>query len=369
MPRFTKRLAACAAALALLAGLASWLAHVPAVQDALLRRVIDQTLRVTHDELLADDALRVVLCGTGNPLPDRNRANACTAVFAGGNLYLVDAGPGASKNLGLWRLPAPQLAAVMLTHFHSDHIGDLGEINLQTWAQGRAHPLRVFGPPGVEQVVGGFAQAYALDRDYRVAHHGAELMPPANWAMEPHAVKIDIAPGAAPCAGGSATVLEENGLKVTAFTVNHAPVAPAYGYRFDYKGRSAVVSGDTTKCANLVTRARGADVLIHEAQSAPMLELLEAGARRLGNGRIAQIMSDIRRYHTTPEDAAAEANEAGVRLLVLSHIGPPTPNAFVRMAFMRGVGAVRPRGVVLGYDGMLLTLPASSDAIGISSVN
>ncbi len=357
------------AALAVLVAIAWWLIQLPAVQDAVLRRVIGYNLAAARNDLLAPDALRVVLCGTGNPLPDRDRADACTAIFAGGSFYLVDAGPGAWKNLALWHIPAARLAAVMLTHYHSDHIGDLGEVNLETWAQGRVNPLRVFGPPGVEEVVGGFAQAYALDRDYRVAHHGAALMPPANWAMEPHAVKIDAEPGASPCAGGAATVLEENGLKVTAFTVNHAPVAPAYGYRFDYKGRSVVISGDTTKCANLVAQARGADVLIHEAQSAPMVKLIEEAASRLGNARIAKIMSDILRYHTTPEDAAAEANEAGVRLLVLSHIGPPTPNAFVRMSFMRGVGAVRPRGVVLGYDGMLLTLPAGSDTIDTSSVN
>ena len=369
MSRSAKRLAACGAALGLLAGLVWWMAHVPAVQDAVLRRVVERTLGATRNDLLADDALRVVLCGTGNPLPDPNRADACTAVFAGGNMYLVDAGPGSWKNLALWHMPAAKLAAVMLTHYHSDHIGDLGEVNLQTWAQGRANPLRVFGPPGGEVVVGGFAQAYALDRDYRVAHHGAALMPPADWVMEPDVVKIDAEPGAAPCAGGSATVLEENGLKVTAFTVNHAPVAPAYGYRFDYKGRSVVISGDTTKCANLVAQARGVDVLIHEAQSAPMVKLIEEAASCRGNARVAKIMSDILRYHTTPEDAAAEANQAGVRLLVLSHIGPPTPNAFVRMAFMRGVVAVRPRGVVLGYDGMLLTLPASSDKIDTSSVN
>lgn len=369
MSRSAKRLAACSASLVLLAGLVWWMAHIPAVQDALLRRIVERTIGATRNDLLADDALRVVLCGTGNPLPHPDRADACTAVFAGGNMYLVDAGPGAAKNLALWHLPAPKLAAVMLTHYHSDHIGDLGEINLQTWAQGRANPLRVFGPPRVEVVVGGFTQAYALDRGYRVAHHGAELMPPANWAMEPHVVKIDAEPGATPFAGGAATVLQENGLKVTAFTVHHAPVAPAYGYRFDYKGRSVVISGDTTKCANLVAQARGADVLIHEAQSASMVKLIEEAASRKGNARVAKIMSDILRYHTTPEEAAAEANEASVRLLVLSHIGPPTPNAFVRMSFMRGVGAIRPRGVMLGYDGMLLTLPAGSDTIDTSSVN
>lgn len=322
--------------------------HIAAVQDAVFRRVIAQTLASTRNDLLEPDALRVVLCGTGNPLADRNRAAACTAIFAGGNIYLVDIGPGAWKNLALWHIPAPRIAAVLFTHFHSDHIGDLGEANLESWAQGRDHPLRVYGPPGVEQVVAGFEQAYSLDEGYRIAHHGAALMPSANWQMQPLAVKIDTPAGASPCAGGSATVLEENGLKVTAFTVDHTPVAPAYGYRFDYKGRSVVVSGDTKTCANLVAAATGADVLIHEAQAAHLVKLIQGEAERIGNARVAKIMSDILRYHTTPVEAASEANQAGVQLLVLSHIGPPTPNVLARIAFMRGVADVRPRDVLLG---------------------
>jgi ribonuclease Z len=342
--------------------------HMPAVQDAVLRRAIEETFAATRNDLLAPDSMRVLLCGTGNPLASRERADACTAIFAGGNFYLVDVGPGAWKNLSLWHIPPARLSAVMLTHYHSDHIGDLGEINMQTWGLGRDHPLRVYGPSGVEQVVGGFAQAYGLDEGYRVAHHGAALLPPANWQMHPLAVRIDTPAGASPCAGGSATVLEENGLKVTAFTVDHSPVAPAYGYRFDYKGRSVVISGDTVKCANLVAVATGADVLIHEAQAPHMVRLIGEEATRAGNARIAKIMSDILRYHTTPVEAASEANQAGVAMLVMSHLGPPTPNLLARIAFMRGVEEVRPRGVVLGYDGMLLTLPAGSKAIEISTV-
>jgi len=358
-----------AAALAALIAIAWWMIHVPAIQDAVLRRAIDNALNGTRNDLLEPDALRVVLCGTGNPLADRNRAAACTAVFAGGNIYIVDTGPGSWKNLALWHIPAPRVAAVMLTHFHSDHIGDLGELNLETWANGRDHPLRVYGPPGVDQVVNGFAQAYSLDEGYRIAHHGTGLMPAENWQMQPLAVKIDTPAGVSPCASGSATVLEENGLKVTAFTVDHAPVAPAYGYRFDYKGRSVVVSGDTIKCANLVAVATGADVLIHEAQSAHLVMMIQQAAERIGNARVAKIMSDIRRYHTTPVDAASEANQAGVGMLVLSHIGPPTPNMLAKIAFMRGVSDIRPSGVVLGYDGLLLTLPASSKDIETSTVH
>jgi ribonuclease Z len=354
--------------LAALVAIFFWMIHIPAVQDAIFRRVIARTLASTRNDLLAPDALRVALCGTGNPLADRERAAACTAIFAGGNIYLVDIGPGSWKNLALWRIPAPRVAAVMFTHFHSDHIGDLGELNIETWAQGRDHPLRVYGPVGVEQVVDGFEQAYSLDEGYRIAHHGAALMPPANWQMQPIAVKIDTPPGVSPCAGGSATVLEENGLKVTAFTVDHTPVAPAYGYRFDYKGRSVVISGDTVKCANLVAQATGADVLIHEGQAAHLVKLIQEAAEAMGNARAAKIMSDIRRYHTTPVEAATEANQAGVALLVLSHIGPPTPNMLAKITFMRGVADVRPHGVILGYDGLLLTLPADSKEIETSSL-
>src|SRR5271170_1913011 len=169
MSRLSRKLIAVAAVLAILIAAGWWMLHLPAVQDAIFRRVIANTLEATRNDLLAPDALRVVLCGTGNPLADRNRAAACTAIFAGGNIYLVDIGPGAWKNLALWRIPAARIAAVMFTHFHSDHIGDLGEANLETWAQGRDHPLRVYGPPGVDQVVGGFEEAYSLDEGYRIA--------------------------------------------------------------------------------------------------------------------------------------------------------------------------------------------------------
>ncbi|HKN09974.1 MAG TPA: hypothetical protein VJ376_10905, partial [Pseudomonadota bacterium] len=104
MSRFAKRIIACGATLAALAVLMWWSVRIPVVQDAILRRAVDRALSATRNDLLGPDALRVVLCGTGNPLPDRDRADACTAVFAGGSLYLVDAGPGAWKNLALWHL-------------------------------------------------------------------------------------------------------------------------------------------------------------------------------------------------------------------------------------------------------------------------
>src|SRR5262249_12760467 len=186
-------------------------------------------------------------------------AGACTAIFAGGPLWIVDTGPGSWRTLALRRIRGEAIGAVFYTHLHSDHIGELGEFNLQTWVAGRPGPLRVYGPDGVAELVRGFSEAYAADTRFRIAHPGEALLPPDRAAMVAMPVRLE---------GGDATrVLDEDGVVVTAFAVAHDPVKPAFGYRFDYRGRSVVVSGDTRPSPNLVVQARGADVLVHEAQA------------------------------------------------------------------------------------------------------
>jgi ribonuclease Z len=301
----------------------------------------------------------VLLCGTASPLPHPTRAKACVAVFAGDRFWVVDTGPGSWNRMGLWQIDGRRIGGILLTHFHSDHIGDLGEWNLQTWVAGRPGPLVVYGGPGVDRVVHGFSEAYALDNDYRTAHHGADVMVPAVGKMEAR-------PVAGPAAGGApAVVLQEDGLTITAFAVDHAPIHPAYGYRFDYRGRSVVVSGDTVKSPALVAAAKGADVLVHEAQANHLVALLRDGAAA-DRPRAAKLLGDIPSYHTTPVQAAEVANEAGVRLLVLYHLTPPPPAWIVEQAFVRGVSAVRPSDWVLGDDGTLVTLPPESTSVGVT---
>jgi ribonuclease Z len=308
-------------------------------------------------ELFDDNALRVILCGTSSPLPDPNRAKSCVTVVAAGKAYVVDTGPESWKTLGLLNFPGGRIAAILLTHFHSDHIGDLGEFRMQTWVAGRRRPLPVHGPAGVEQVVAGFNQAYALDDKYREAHHGGDIMPlsGANLVAKPFATR----------AGGERfVVLEDGELTVTAFEVDHFPAAPAVGYRFDYRGRSVVISGDTKKLAAVAVASSGADVLIHDALSQPLRQVLADAARDAGNARVAKLLNDIGDYHASPLEAAEIANDAGVRLLIYTHFVPALIQPPLQLAYFNEVEAVRSRdSFVVGYDGLRIDLPAGSRAI------
>ncbi len=330
------------------------LLRVPAVQDRLVDRIIRKNMdNSDRQALFTDDALRLLVCGSSSPFPSDERARPCLAVIAGGKFYVVDTGPGSWNRMALLRIPGERIGGILYTHFHSDHIGDLGEFNMQTWvAGGREGPLQVYGPAGVERLVAGFQEAYALDSGYRIAHHGAEMLPPERGRMRarPLALNGD---------GSPSPVLTDGELKISVFPINHKPIEPAVGYRFDYKGRSLVISGDTTKDAHLIAAARGADLLAHEAQNQEMVKRLHDAAHDLGRPRLEKIFSDIPSYHTSPVEAAEAANEAGVKTLLLYHLTPPPPNAIAESVFLRGVATVRPQGVVMARDGMLIELPLS----------
>ncbi len=318
--------------------------------ERVLEWQVQQALRRDTAVLESPD-MTVVLCGTGSPLPDPQRAGACTAVIAGGQFVLVDAGPGAWETLDLTRLPTGALSAVLLTHFHSDHIGDLGETMVQSWIAGRGQPLEVFGPAGTARVVDGLVAAYSQDADYRTAHHGAAAMPRA--AAPAVAREIALGDGA----DAEAVVFERNGLKVTMFSVDHAPIHPAVGYRFEYKGNVVVVSGDTAKSANVVAHARGADLLIHEALNRDMMGRVATIATQSGQARLGKMAGDTLDYHTSPLEAAEVARDAGVTTLVFTHVVPGPRNMIMRRMFLAGVGDVFAGEVVLGEDGQRFTLP------------
>jgi len=331
------------------------------VQQWVFDRAAQKMTASVNTAPLTDDALRVAICGSSAPLPSARRAKACVAVFAGGKFYIVDSGPESVENLVLWGIPLSAVGGVLLTHFHSDHIGDLGELQLQTWAGGREKPLDVYGGPGVEQVVDGFNRAYRQDQGYRTAHHGERVMPSAAWGMVAHTIPLDGHPTHAK--DRTATFYNDGSLRITAIEVDHAPIEPAYAYRFDYNGRSVVVTGDLKDHPPLAHAAKGADLLVSEAISRSMTRSLEDAANSISRDRTAAIMRDVQDYHIAPEEAARIANDAGVGLLVFYHL-LPAPDAFItRRLFAHGVDAVRPRDWTIADDGSLYTLPIGSSEI------
>jgi len=339
----------------------------PKVEQALYDKGAEAKTAEVNTAPLVDDALRVAVCGSSAPLPDPDRAKACVAVFAGGKFYVVDSGPESTENLVLWGIPLSSIGGVMITHFHSDHIGDLGELHLQTWAGGRAEKLAVYGGPGIDRVVDGFNRAYAQDQVYRTTHHGEKVMPSKTWGMVAHTVELDGPP--TPAKDRTGLVFDDGALRVTAIEVDHAPISPAYAYRFDYKGRSVVITGDLKYHPPLIKSAADADVLISEAISKTMTQSLQNAARAAGRERTAAIMHDIEDYHITPEEAASIANDAHVKLLVYYHLLPTPTGRIARDLFTQGVDKARHGAWTIADDGSLYTLPLGSKEVRIGKVS
>lgn len=354
-----RRLVTTLVAVAVIGGIAGWLFRADLATFVMARGAAANLGTDRIAEL--PDGLHVALCGAGSPLPDPNRSGPCLAVIAGNTLLVVDAGSGGSRNLQRMRLGPGRVAAVLLTHFHSDHIDGLGELAMQRWV-GAAHeaPLPVYGPPGVEAVVGGFNQAYHADFGYRTAHHGEAIAPSSGAGSQ--AVPFEL-----PAPGELREIWNADGLMIRTFTVDHEPVHPAVGYRFDYGGRSLVISGDTVKLQTTADAARDADLLLHEALAPHLVARLTAAAEQAGQHGVAKITRDILDYHTTPVEAAEIARDAGVRALVFYHIVPPLLVPGAEASFLAGVDEIWTGPLAVARDGTFVSLPAGSTAVEISN--
>lgn len=269
--------------------------------------------------------IEVTLLGTGSPIPDPDRAGPSTLVRAGGQTLLIDCGRGAQMRLAAAGSSAGALSALLLTHLHSDHIADLGDLIITRWIttfDPTAAAFPIIGPPGTAAVVEATLKAFSFDVGYRLAHHPDLTGPPA---LEVHEVTDGV-------------VWERDGVTVVAAPTDHRPVAPTIGFRVDAGAASVVLAGDTVPCASLDELARGAGALVHTVIRKDLV-----GAMPLQRAR------DICDYHSSVEQAADTAARADVGILILTHfvpgIGPGGYDEWRAMA-----AAVFPRQIELGDD-------------------
>jgi ribonuclease BN (tRNA processing enzyme) len=246
---------------------------------------------------------RLVLLGTkGGPRVGGTRKNPSTLLMINDVPYVVDCGYATSQQLVAAGVPLNRLRRLFFTHLHSDHMLEYGPIVYNGWIAGLRTRVDAYGPPPLKRLTQAFWEYMRFDVDTRIDDEGRPDPRPLLVVNE-----FDT-PG---------VVLQNDEVKVSAATVVHPPIKHAYGYRFDTSDRSIVISGDTNYAPELITLAKGADVLVHEILYLPALDRLLA---RVPNA--VTLRKHIVDSHTVGEDVGRVAAQAQVKTLVLSHFVP-----------------------------------------------
>ncbi len=280
-----------------------------------------------EDQLFSDSSsIRVYTIGTASPMPGE-RVQTGLGVIVNGHFFVFDVGDGVVQKAENLALPLNRLDGIFITHWHSDHMIDLPSLISRSWLLGRTNDLHLYGPDGTDTINQAIDQFLHIENQHRVDHHGAEIMDVSKARAISHEFKNT--------PGVTTVVYDQDGIKVTAFNVDHEPIVPAVGYVIEYKGKKVVISGDTKKSDALIEMAQGADLLFHETILTSLMTQMVIGLRRLGMDRNARIVHDIQDYHTPPSDVAEIAQAAKVKKLVLYHFAPAPDVSIVKNLYKK----------------------------------
>lgn len=274
---------------------------------------------------------RLILLGTGGgPRPRKNSFASSQVIIVNNLAYVIDCGNGVAIQLARAGVPLPTLRHIFITHHHSDHNADYGNLLLLAWASGLGTRVDTWGPPPLRRMTRLFFEMNAFDINTRIADEGKVPLAPLVHVHE------------LPQGG---TVMQDGNVTVRCALVDHPPVKPAFAYRFDSRDRSIVISGDTRRSDALIRLAQGADVLVHEALYVPAVERLAA---RVPNA--ATLRKSILSHHTSVEDVGRVAEAAGVKTLVLSHFVPADDPDVTDQMWIDGARSTYKGQIIVGKD-------------------
>jgi ribonuclease BN (tRNA processing enzyme) len=274
---------------------------------------------------------RLILLGTGGgPRPRKNSFASSQVILVNDAAYVVDCGNGVAIQLARAGIRLTTLRNIFITHQHSDHNADYGNLLLLAWTAGLQTRVETWGPAPLTRMTRLYFEMNAYDIKVRIADEGKVPLVPLVHVHE---------------LSRGGTVMEDENVKVTSVLVDHPPVIPSFAYRFDSHDRSIVVSGDTRRSDALVRLAGGADVLVHEVVYLPAIDRLVA---RLPNA--TTLKESIISHHTSVEDAGRVAEQAGVKALVLSHFVPPDDPAITDQMWIDAARSTYKGRIVVGKD-------------------
>ena len=283
---------------------------------------------------------RIVFLGTkGGPRVGTGASNPANAVIVNGTPFVIDCGMGVSRQLVSAGIPLPSVKYIFISHHHSDHNLEYGNLFYNAWAAGLSTPIHSFGPKGIEAMTRTYWELNRFDVETRISDEGR---PDPRQLLIAKDITDD------------GVVLQTDDVKVTAFRTPHPPIVDNFAYKFETPDGTIVFSSDTAYNPKLAEFAKGVDVLVHEVLYLPAVDEL---VLRTKNG--ATLKKHLLESHTSAQDVGRIATAAGVKLLVLSHIVPPPGDGLnvTEEGLIAGVRENFSGKVIVARDLMELPLP------------